>query len=523
MRQALARPTYPRYRQRPVVTSQIAFLPAPTQGWDTETPIAELPQTRARTLDNWLPDGVSIRIRKGVDGHVTGLGAAVESLMPYNAGATQTLFGAAGTSVYNVTSAGAVGAAVLTSMGNARFSHVNFTTSGGSFLWICNGSAAPRHWNGSAWATPSLSMTTYADNDIFYVWESKQRLFFLFTNALTFGYLPVDSIAGTVTNYALGSVFQFGGRLVAGFKLARDSGDGLDDYTGFLTSEGEVVIFQGSNPGDANDWARVGTYYVGEPIGDRPIIELGGDVGIITVNGVVSMLGVMAGRLNAPAPGSAYVTERIATPFRQAAATGRALDGWEGLIIPSEGLLLINAPDDAETCNQFIRHQATGAPCRFTGWNFATFEVFGDSVYAGGLDGTVYECFVGYSDDGADITASHDTAWTALNSPLTKTAKEARALLTTSTSAAIRMVARTDFRDAPPLGAWPQATITNALVWGSGNWGEKLWGGEDSTTRQWRAVSGDGHNVSLVVQARTSQSQLAVNGYQLTYELGGAR
>lgn len=523
MRQALARPTPPRARQRPLATSRIAFLAAPTQGWDTETPISELPQERARTLDNWLPDGVAVRIRKGIDEHATGLGAAVETLMPYNAGATQTLFGAAGTSVYDVTSAGAVGAAVLTSMGNARFSHVNFTTSGGSYLWICNGSADPRHWNGSAWAVPALSVTTYTDNDIFYVWESKQRLFFLFKNSMTFGYLPADSVAGTVSNFALGSVFQFGGRLVAGFKLSRDAGDGLDDYTGFLTSEGEVAIYQGSNPASADEWARVGTYYCGEPIGDRPIVVLGGDIGIITVNGLVSVLGLMAGTLNAPLGRSAYVTERISTAWRAAVAVGRSRSGWEGLIVPSEGLLLLNAPDDEETSVQFVRHQATGAPCRFIGWNFMTFEVFDESVYAGGIDGAVYKCFVGYNDNGIDITASHDTAWTGLGSPLTKTAKEARALLTSATSASIRMVARTDFRDAPPLGAWPAATITNALIWGSGDWGEKLWGGEDYTTRQWRAVSGEGHNLSLVVQARTSLSQLSVNGYQLTYELGGAR
>ena len=34
---------------------------------------------------------------------------------------------------------GSVGAAVVSSLTHARRSHVNFTTSGGSFLWTCNG------------------------------------------------------------------------------------------------------------------------------------------------------------------------------------------------------------------------------------------------------------------------------------------------------------------------------------------------------------------------------------------------
>ena len=522
MRTALARGLRPRDRLSPVPQSRIEFLAAPTQGWDTETPVAELPQTRARVLDNFLPNGVSITIRKGVDEHVTGIGSAVETLMPYNAGASQVMFAAAGTAIYNVTAAGAVGAAVVTSLTNARFGHVNFRTTGGAYLWICNGADDPRHWNGSAWAVPSLSMTTYNDNDIFYVFESKQRLFFLFNNALTFGYLPADSVAGTVANFGVGSVFTYGGRLVAGGKIARDSGDGLDDYTCFLTSEGELVVYSGSNPADANDWARVGTYFVGEPVGDRPIIDLGGDLGVITVNGVVSVLAVMAGQFNAPDAG-AYVSARVATPFRATVAVGRAHEGWEGLLVPSSDLMIVNMPLTATTAVQFVRHRTTGAWCRFTGWDFACFEVLGATLYAGGFDGTVYECFTGHDDADDDITAAHSTAWSSLGTPLTKTLHEARALLTTSTRASLRMVARTDFRDAPPLGSWPFSTISNALIWNANNWNEALWNGEDATTRQWRAVSGEGHAVSLVVEARSNQGEFSTNGYQVTFSVGAAR
>jgi hypothetical protein len=94
-------------------------------------------------------------------------------------------------------------------------------------------------------------------------------------------------------------------------------------------------------------------------------------------------------------------------------------------------------------------------------------------------------------------------------------------VLTTATSAVLRVVGRVDFQGAPALGAWPSSTITNALVWGVGNWGAKLWGGEDSTTRQWRALSGEGHHVSLVVETRSNQSQFEINGFDLRYARGG--
>ncbi len=65
------------------------------------------------------------------------------------------------------------------------------------------------------------------------------------------------------------------------------------------------------------------------------------------------------------------------------------------------------------------------------------------------------------------------------------------------------------------------STITNALIWGSGIWGTNLWGGEDATTRGWRAISGEGQNISLVYEARSNQSQMELNGFNLRYSRGG--
>lgn len=523
-------------------SAQIVFLPAPTEGWDTETPVEELPKTRAHVFDNWIPRGTSLEMREGFTVHVASADiraiesgdvrvtedgeirvtegysvAPVETLMAYNAGLSSALFAAMGANIYNASSPGAYGAAVVSSLTSARFSYVNFTTAGGSFLWICNGLDNPRHWNGTAWATPSLTITTYTDNDINYVAAFKERLFFIFKNTLTMGYLPVQNIAGTVSNFPLGAVFRYGGRLMALGSLSRDGGDGLDDYLVILTSEGEIAVYQGIDPSDADLWSLVGVYYVGEPVGDRPIVELGGDLGVITQNGLISVAKTMMG---APEP-QRDLFARVATPFRAAIATGQSHSGWEGLLVPTENLLIVNAPTTTETAEQYIRHHTTGGPGRFTGWNFETFEIFGGDCYAGTSDGRVVLCFSGHDDDGEDITAALSTAWTTLGAPLSKTLLEARAMVTTATRAVMRLVGRGDFRESPPLPAWPLGTVTNALIWGVGIWGSALWGGEDSTTRQWRAISGEGHNVQLVIEARSNQSRFAFNGFDLRFKIGG--
>lgn len=530
---------------QPRAEAKSAFLSAPTQGWDTETPIDELPQTRTGgPFDNFIPTGASVSMREGYSVHATLdqddllletgdhllletedmllLESAIslhpiETLMPYVSGITSALFAAAGTAIYNVTTAGTFSSASLSGLTNARFSFVNFTTSGGSFLWICNGADDPRHYNGSAWATPSLTMPgSFTDNDIKHVSAFKERLFFTLKDTLTFGYLPVQNIAGNVSSFPLGAVFSMGGELVGTAAISRDSGSGADDFFVALTTEGEVAVFQGLDPSDADSWALVGVYYVGEPIGDRPFVDLGPDLGIITAQGLISVLAVMAGK----ELGDANVFARIATPLQQAIAAGQGFTGWEGLLVPSEGLLLLNAPTTALTANQYIRHSASKGPGRFTDWNFETFEIFSGDCYAGTSDGRVVLCFDGHDDDGADITARGATAWSMLGAPGVKVLAEMRPAVTVPTLATMRAVGRTEFRDTPALGAWPTASTVNALIWDTGAWDEKLWDGEDASQRAWRAISGEGHKVQMVYEVLSNESRFAFNGFDLRFTAG---
>lgn len=495
-----------------------AFLPAPTAGWDTDTPIAELPLTRSRLFRNFIPKGVAAEMRKGYSEHVTGLGTKVETLMAYQAGATSTLFAAAGTAVYNATSAGAVGAAVLSGKTNARWRYVNMTTSGGSFLWICNGADAPQHWNGTAWAAPSLTTTTYASTSINVVAVFKERLLVAFKDTLVAGYFSTQAISGTISNFPLGAVFNYGGSLVDIGSISRDGGAGMDDFAVFLTSEGEAAVYQGTNPADANEWALVGVYYVGEPVGDRPLVELGDDLGVLTLNGLVSLKTIMSGSEQVTPP----LTVTVGSAWQTAASAGQSFAGWEGIYVPTEELLLINAPSSATVSSQFIRHRVTGGWGEFTGWNFATYEFFNGNLYAGGTAGNVYKCFDGYDDNGSDITGSLKTAWSTFNNPQRKTFLEVQTLVTTTTRAAYRLVMRNDFNDSTPsLPSFPTSTLTNGMVWGTSTWGSpSLWGGIDVTARQWRAVSGEGFNGSLVFECRSNQSRLSINGWNLRYVNG---
>lgn len=524
MRQALKNRRGPRRAEVPVRSAQSESWPAPTEGWDTETPLAELPPTRAIVLDNYVPHGIQLEMRRGYNDHATGIDDTVETLMAYNSGSGSKLFAAAGGDVFDVSIAGAVGAASLSSMHSAFWSAVNFETAGGQFLWACNDSAsdAPHYYNGTIWQIPALTISGLSQNDICYVAESKQRLFVVFADTMTAGYLDVESIAGTVHLYPLGSVFSRGGRLVAIARITRDGGDGLEDLTAFLTSEGEVAVYQGSNPADADDWAKVGTWNVGAPIGARPFVDLGGDLGVLTRNGLVSLLAVMAGAGDVDPNTFPYINARIATPVRDRARVDPANTVWSGVVFPAADLLIINAPLSTDAAQQFVRNRITGGWGRFTEWNFACFALFNGDLYAGGIAGGVFKCWDGYADGDEDIVGRLQWPWSAMGSRgVVKQVVKARPIVTTSTGASVALVARADYAATPAMPAPSAQPLSDALIWGVGLWGIDRWGGRSLGARQWRTVSAVGHAISIALEARSRQSHFALNGLDIIFNIGG--
>ena len=139
-------------------------LPPPVSGWDTRESLADMPETHAVILDNWFPGTDKVSVRRGNSSHATGMSGNVESLIEYvSVTGTGELFAANGGSIYDVSAAGAVGAAVSTGHANDRWQHVNMGTSGGQFVRLFNGADTPLLYNGSTWATTAITGPTAAN------------------------------------------------------------------------------------------------------------------------------------------------------------------------------------------------------------------------------------------------------------------------------------------------------------------------------------------------------------------------
>src|SRR5262252_10246164 len=103
-------------------------LPAPVGGLDAISSQNAMPEDRAITLTNLFPQPGYSEIRGGAKLHRFTEGNPVESIMPYQGlGTNNTLFAAAGNSIFEVTNASTVTASVaVTGLANARWQYVNF-------------------------------------------------------------------------------------------------------------------------------------------------------------------------------------------------------------------------------------------------------------------------------------------------------------------------------------------------------------------------------------------------------------
>ena len=496
-------------------TGQSTSIAAPIGGLNTRDAVDMMPEQDAIRLENFFPGSTDVSVRNGYTSHATGLPSSVQSLMPYSSGSTNKLFAASGANIYDATSAGAIGSAVVTSLSNAQWQHVNFTTSGGSFLFMVNGADSPRHYNGTSWVTPSLSGVTGSTINNLCVF--KERLFFCINNSLNFGYLPINSVAGTVSTFNLGSIFNMGGYIQAIGTWTRDGGSGPDDYIVFLTNHGEAVIYTGSDPSDATKWSLVGTFKLSRPIGKRCLINVNSDLILITEAGFMPLSQTLVTGENAPAKA---ISDKISGSILPAVNNFGSTFGWEAILYPKGQYGLFNVPDsDSGSFVQYAVNINTGAWGKFSGQNSYCWALLNGVLYFGG-DTKIYQADNGDNDADANIEASAKTAFIyygGRGSPKRFTA--IRPVMGSNASLPVSIGFDVDFADGT-TSYTPSAVTTTGATWDEATWDAASWGGTISTSQSWRSVSDIGWNAAIRIRTSTKLQSVKWHSTDIMFEIG---
>lgn len=492
---------------RSIAGSISRTLPAPVEGWDTREALADMPEKRAVILDNWFPTTDKLTIRPGYTSYATGLGAAVETLIEYTplTGSGQ-LFGCAGGNIFNVTSAGAVGAAAVSGLTNARWQYVNFGTAGGQFVVAVNGADAPLNYNGTTWATsPAITGPTAAN--LAWINSHQRRLWFGERDSLTAWYLPVNSIGGAASSFPLAGIARRGGYIMGMGTWSRDGGDGQDDVAVFLTSEGEAIVYQGTDPATAADWNLAGVFQLGKPIGRRCFRKAGADLLIITDEGVVACSTILS--IDRSQTERVALTQQINKAFNDYVRDYGSLFGWEPFIYPRRAMLLFNVPTSSSTADQIAFNTITRAPCRFTGIPAISWGLRNNDAYFGSSNGTVYRFDGGAtSDAGTNINTDALQAFNYFGSPgVTKIFHLARPVFEASDNPQIAVELNVDFEQRPPSSI-PTTLSSNAGRWDVDTWDIATWGSDAAIALGWIGTRGRARTGAAALRIRTASTTL---------------
>jgi hypothetical protein len=498
-------------------------LPAPVGGWNDRDSLPLMQPQYAVILDNFWPLPSKVIVRKGRTAWTTGISGQVESLMAYNPQTgTAALFGAAGTAFYNVTDAGAVGAAVVSGLTNARWQHTNMSTSGGSFLMAVNGADKLRGWDASAWWADGdgthditgVDTATCIGINVF-----KRRLWLIQDGTASAWYLPTDAIAGAAQELDLGPIFRKGGKLMVMVNWSLDAGAGADDYAAFISDQGEVAIYQGTDPASASTWALRGLYLIGAPIGRRCTGQLAGDVMVISRDGLIPLSkALMSSRVNT----SVALTDKIQNATSSAAALYASTFGWQVIQYPGEDMVIMNVPVGIGSQQQYVMNTITGAWARFKGWAANCFELFNGDMYMGG-SGSTSKIWSTQADAGANINAEGLQAFNYFGSTTgLKMWTLARPLVAISNTAGagFKYGLNTDFDTTPPTGV-PTVTGSTAGQWQSGQWDVALWGGQPVMQKAWQGVTGIGQCAAMHLIAASNSSMIEWSATDYAFKRGG--
>lgn len=341
-----------------------------------------------------------------------------------------------------------------------------------------------------------------------------------FGNDLVAHYLPVGYIQGELKAFDIGSSAgtpKKGGSIIGGFNISRDSGESLNAYIGFITSNGEAIVYTGNDLDDPTNIAFNGIYQTGIPLGKTPFINWSGDLIIMTNKGFISAHSIFA---NGENQSGQYIFSQLINTWllEQSAKFGKE-SGFYGIVVPQEDFVLFNIPQGDDRFVQVCMNITSGKWSLFNNINAYDMCVFGGSLYFAKSDGVyIYddnselddefiplEIWTSYNNCGSDflkrinmLNLRHSESDNIeLNFEVYKDFENQSYYNWADTSGNIDSIGSSGFY-------WSNSEEPDDSAEGTAYWGEEYWAGgyaDLETKSEIYSVSTLGHNFSIKITA----------------------
>ena len=499
-----------------------ATLPAPVLGWNARDPESAMDPRYAITLDNFFPEAGVIRTRGGsrvfADTEATG---GVATLAVQTAGAVERLFAVTDSAIYDVSmpddddpTMGVTEVTAPTDITSSRWREANLN---GRVIMVNgvdepiriepNGAAVAHGFSGADGYTLTPAALTQ-------IVAHHNRLFFAEKDSTKLWYGELRAITGKLSSIDLGLVDASGGNIAAIGSLLLDSGSGVDDMLAVITTRGTVYLYGGTDPGEASGWGLQGVYHIGAPVGDKPLIQLGGDLIVLTVDGYVPLLQfIKGGRSQA----QYALSDPISYVVRESVREYADEPGWEAVLHPSASWVLFNTPRRRGAAHQLVMNSQTKAWCRFTGLPALCWAAWRNRVFFGAADGRVFEADVGARDGDTPVRALARTAYSHLGSPYGKRARRLRAHVESPTTEPVSIGLSADYDRTPPPATPAQLSVDGAK-WNAVKWNSAKWGSGVARHRDWKKVDAGGVAFSVTIAADLRTGRATYHGAECLYD-----
>jgi hypothetical protein len=378
-------------------------------------------------------------------------------------------------------------------------------------------SASPATGSPSAAPTVNFAITVANPLNFIAITQHKNRIWFAEKDTLKAWYMGTNAIGGAAAAFDLSALFSRGGYLMALGTWTLDGGAGLDDLLVFVTSEGQVAVYRGTDPSVAANWTLVGVYMLAQPIGRNCLQKFGGDLLMLTRQG---MLPLSKALISADVTDRMTASDKIAQTFSDYGTLYAANDGWQQVLFYEENALLVNVPVSLDVSYQLVMNTTTGAWSRFTGWNARCWERFESGIYFAAGD-KVVQAWTGNTDSGAPISFEGLQAFTYANAPTQlKQVKMLRPIIATESQPNILLGVNADFDTSAPTGI-PTFVPATAGLWDTAEWDLDYWGGDQVIRREWQAAFAMGYSFAAHMVGTISASSFNWISTDYVVEGGG--
>ena len=347
------------------------------------------------------------------------------------------------------------------------------------------------------------SITGVLTNTFINVNVFQARLYFIVKNSMQVYFLPLMSIGGAATMLDLSSQASLGGYLVSMATWTIETTSGITEMACFITSEGEVIVYQGSDPTYASSWYKVGSFRVGRPTGYRCTCKIGSDVMIVGADGLVPLSKAM---LTDRSQSEIALTDKIKNLINSDIQTYAGYMGWQPILHPFGNKVYLNVPSP-DGSYQYVMNTINGSWCRFTGLNANCWEVVGDNIFFAGSFG-VYQGDTGDSDNGNPIYCEAIQAPNYFGTHSEKQFTMARPILSSNGPITPAFQINTDYNFSTPTNQNNYVTA-QFTPWGS-PW-YSPWSAVNQIYKSWLSTNSIGYSGAPAIA-------FSVNGAYVTWQ-----